>query len=204
MVMRSGVVGTNTHRPLNPEEFRGFALFDEIAPLVFVNSGDFQTAQMFTLAHEIAHIWIGTSALDDLYLEPPVPMERLCNTIAAELLVPMEEFAKEWTGLSDGELHRLSKLFRVSRLVIAIRAHEAGLISKADFAGLYSSERLNTRKGTSGGNFLRTQHTRLGTPFISAVTRSANQGTLLLRDAYELLDVKKHDTFVKLANSLEY
>src|SRR5699024_1671448 len=86
LVMINGIVGNNTKRKLSVNEFRGFVLMDNYAPLVFINGSDGKAAQMFTLAHELAHIWIGESAIFDLDMLQPaeVETEKLCNQIAAE------------------------------------------------------------------------------------------------------------------------
>lgn len=208
LVMRNGVVGNNTHRPLNPSEFRGFAMFDSVAPLIFVNAADAKVAQMFTLAHELAHIWVGQSALDDVRIDTTRPLERFCNRVAAEVLVPAEEFSREWRGLDEegDELQRLSRRFRVSRFVILIRARESGAISSAEYVAREASERNRefrpSGESSRGGNFYLTQRSRLGQTFTRAVLSSARVGKTLMRDAYDLLGIKKHETYVKLAEAM--
>lgn len=92
-VMRSGVVGNNTHRPISVEELRGFAIADKIVPIVFLNGKDSKAAQIFTLAHELAHIWLGKSSIEfgelsEIVSEGDPEVEKKCNAIAAETLVP--------------------------------------------------------------------------------------------------------------------
>jgi len=93
MVMVSSVVGSNSYRKLDVDEFRGFALADGLAPLVFLNGADSKAAQMFTLAHELAHVWLGATGVSDPQAGqvPEQQTERWCNQLAAELLIPLEE-----------------------------------------------------------------------------------------------------------------
>ena len=159
LVMVSGVVGSNNKRKLNPQEFRGFALADNLAPLVFINGSDTKAAQMFTLAHELAHIWLGQSAVSDAQAMqiPDNEIERWCNLVAAELLVPLSALRSEYkknNKLSD-EINRLARVFKVSTLVVLRRIHDAGGITKEKFWQAYHEEleRLGSLPSGSGGNF---------------------------------------------------
>ncbi|MEN8446863.1 MAG: ImmA/IrrE family metallo-endopeptidase, partial [Cyanobacteria bacterium J06555_13] len=133
VVIRNGIVGSNTHRSLSVEEFRGFALSDDIAPLIFVNGKDAKAAQMFTLAHELVHIWVGTSGVSNLtktYAEHE-GIEQFCNQVAAELLVPSVALREQWVEQKsqDNWLPSLARWFKVSSLVILRRLKDNSLIS---------------------------------------------------------------------------
>lgn len=182
LVMVSGVVGSNTRRKLNPDEFRGFALSDSHAPLVFINGADTKAAQMFTLAHELAHIWLGQSALSDTspVAELTNRTELWCNKVAAELLVPIDAIRGEYERGADlhEEMNRLARRFKVSTLVILRRIHDCGGITKTQLWRAYQEELDHLRavpKG-SGGDFYNTQAVRTGRRFTRALVSSTLEG----------------------------
>ncbi|WP_167202162.1 ImmA/IrrE family metallo-endopeptidase [Actinomyces respiraculi] len=114
LVMVNGVVDADTHRRLDPEEFRGFVLADDVAPLIFVNGADTKAAQIFTLVHELAHLWLGRSALSDADTDARGGQdeERWCNQVAAKALVPLNSLRDEWDGTyGEDELDRLGRPF---------------------------------------------------------------------------------------------
>jgi Zn-dependent peptidase ImmA (M78 family) len=121
MVMVSSVVGSNSHRKLDVGEFRGFALADNLAPLIFLNGADSKAAQMFTLAHELAHLWLGATGVSDTQAGqvPEQQTERWCNQVAAELLMPLKELQTmhQRDAPIPGEIQRLAREFKVSSLV---------------------------------------------------------------------------------------
>lgn len=211
LVMINGVVGNNTHRILDPQEFRGFALMDDLAPLLFVNGADTKAAQMFTLAHELAHLWLGKSALSDSSPDavPEHEIEKWCNRVAAELLVPLDAIRKEYrknTHLGK-EIKRLAHRFKVSTLVILRRIFDAGYLSRRHFRDLYGEElkklnRLKVLRKSGGGNFYWTQAVRTGKRFSRALVANTLEGQTLYRDAHRLLGFQKAETFNQLARNL--
>ena len=208
LVMVNGVVSNNNYRKLNPDEFRGFALSDPLAPLVFINGADTKAAQMFTLAHEIAHIWLGQSALSDIapISMPTHDVERWCNEVAAELLVPLAVLRSEIRRNEElrDALDRLARRFKVSTLVILRRIHDVGVLKKEQFWRAYQQEldRLSAIAKSSGGDFYLTQAARVGKRFARALVTSTLEGQTLHRDAFRLLGFSKLATFRELGHSL--
>jgi len=210
LVMCSGVVLNNNRLKLDPREFRGFAMADEYAPLVFINGADTKAAQMFTLAHELVHIWLGQSAVDD----PDVSggssheTEQWCNQVAAELLVPMKVFREELErnkGLNV-DLGTLARRFKVSTLVVLRRLLDAGRLTQKAFSLAYDEElkRLtDIPRGAAGGNFFLTEAARVSKRFARALVASTFEGQTLYRDAFQMLGISKVKTLQDLGTSLE-
>ena len=206
LVMVSGIVMSNTSRRLDPSEFRGFALCDPLAPLIFVNGKDTKAAQMFTLAHELAHVWLGASALSNLGAAPKDGFrseEVWCNAVAAELLVPLEALQSDLRRnepLADA-LSRLARTFKVSTLVILRRLLDAGWLTRERFDAAWRQENVRLRKLVqvgSGGDFNRTTVARVGRRFARALVVSTLEGQTLYRDAFRMLGVRKTETFNNL------
>lgn len=215
LVATSGVVGLNNHRPLDPDEFRGFVLCDEYAPLIFVNGADSKSAQMFTLAHELVHVWFGRGGLFNLIQTMPSndESERYCNQTAAEFLVPGHKLRERWDEVkhTGTPFKTIAGWFKVSPVAAARRALDLGLIDKARFFDFYeqdqaefqkrkAEEKAKEKKG--GPNFYDVQDVRLGRRFAHAVIRAAREGRLLYREAYQLTDLKG-ETFTKYAHRLQ-
>lgn len=206
LVFVNGIVANNTRRKLDPEEFRGFVLSDPYAPLIFVNGSDSLSARMFTLVHELAHIWLGENALINMLdLEPgDAKIEKFCNAIAAEFLVPEVALRELWSRFAQvsNRWQRLAAHFRVSRMVVARRAKDLNLISREEFFAYYrqqiQEEQRKNDQREGGGNFYLSQTMRLGRRFSRAVIAATKAGQLSYQDAYHLTHLHG-DTFEKFA-----
>ncbi|MEE8584345.1 MAG: ImmA/IrrE family metallo-endopeptidase, partial [Acidobacteriota bacterium] len=212
LVMVSGVYLNNNHRPLDPQEFRGFAMADDLAPLVFVNGADSKAAQMFTLAHELAHLWLGQSALSDSdpALASGSDVEVWCNQAAAELLAPLKVVAQELRPGEplETEAQRLERRFKVSRLVMLRRIFDTGRIPlpRAQLQQACDAElkRLSKLPRGGGSDFYQTQAARVSNRFARALVGSTLEGRTLYRDALRMLGIFQFQTFQELVRNLGY
>ena len=213
LVVFNGVVGNNTRRKLDVEEFQGFALVDEYAPLIFVNNSDYKTAQIFTLAHELSHIFVGESGLSKLHDLSPTDhtVEEICNKIAAEFLVPIEDLHTRWNTAKESSdpYHNLAKHFKVSTVVAARRALDSELITREAFFEYYYENRAKNWGGAQqgdkgrGGNFWNNQFWRIGARFGNAVSRAVMEGRVSYTDAYRLTGLKG-DTFSNMPEKMGF
>jgi Zn-dependent peptidase ImmA (M78 family) len=212
LVMRSGIVGNNTHRPLDVDEFRGFALADRYAPLIFLNAKDAKGAQMFTLMHELVHLWLGLTGVSNLTetYAPARETEQFCNAVAAEILVPENELVEKWKigkGRTD-VLPWLAGHFKVSSLVLLRRLHDLKHLGWDEFLQRYRQEEARfvqlAAKQAGGGDFYRTQRSRSGERFAKALIESTLEGRTPYRDAMRLLGISKLSTFNQFARELEF
>jgi len=202
LVMQRGIVGNNTKRRLNVDEFRGFVIADKFAPLVFVNARDAKAAKNFTVIHELCHLWVGESGISNPNLrnrltEETNAVEKFCNKVAAEVLAPQAELLSLWrTTVEDDEnIAVLARHFRVSRYVVARQASEANRITYEEYVDYldrhpYFLKAATTEGEDRWGNFYNTFGARNGRRFISGVITALGQNIITYRDASALLGVK--------------
>ncbi|NBC08940.1 MAG: ImmA/IrrE family metallo-endopeptidase [Bacteroidetes bacterium] len=210
LVLISGVVKNNNHRKLAVEEFRGFVLSDSVAPLVFINGNDTEAAKLFTFVHELAHLWVGASGVSNVEVKSAVEndfdqLERFCNQVAAEVLIPAEDFQSIWqSDLSLEENLQQYRHYKVSDLVLLIRARQLRRISSTEFQQAYATRIswYKNRKRSSGGNFKNTLPARNSKLLTSALITATLEGQTLYRDAARMLNVKV-ETLKKVADHLE-
>lgn len=215
LVMKNGIVGNNTSRKLNLNEFRAFTLINEYAPLIFINSNDTENGKLFSLLHELAHVWLGKNSL---YNEPYASqenisrLEQICNAIAAEILAPDKLFIERWEAYHMHDLYTLeeiSKYFRCSRFVIIRKALENGFISREEFArtllvlqGEYQKWQQDKKKKSDGrGNFYKNLATRWDRTFINALDEMTRSGSTQYTEAYRLTGTQS-SSFSKLIQEI--
>jgi Zn-dependent peptidase ImmA (M78 family) len=210
LVMRSAVVGHASRRTLQVKEFRGFALLDPFAPIVFINDTDAKAAQIFTFAHEVAHIWIGASGVSDRTPNEKGSssniVETRCDAIAAEFLAPEKEILSFWKPSQplDRNMFAAGRHFNVSSLVILRRAKDLNLISSGEFFAKvdeqYEAYRRKERedreklarassKKKKGGNFWNSFEIRNGHKFNATVVNAVRSRRATYAEAGSLFGI---------------
>ena len=198
LVLRAGYVGRDTHRTLDEREFRGFVISDPLAPLIFLNGRDAKAAQIFTLAHELAHVWRGQTGISDpdyrQSSDGSNSSERICNEIAAEVLIPKTDFVVAWTSTETipENVRRLARRYRVSNIVVLRKALDTNTITRSEFQQYYDAIALSgpSKSEKGGGNYYNTLIARNSVSLTSRILSALAQGRTTYREASRLLDVK--------------
>lgn len=205
LIVATSMVGNNTKRQLDKDEFRGFALVDDIAPLVFVNTNQTVNGQIFTIAHEFAHVWRGTSGIgnEDLRSDGQSEIERWCNSVASEVLVPREDLAAKYPEVSrrplPDTLDGLARDFRCGTLVVLNALHRTGMLRFENYANVYDTEVSRLRSlqtsRSGGGDHYNNQPFRIGERLSRAVITDALEGRTSIEEAMRLMSMKSLSTF---------
>lgn len=202
-VMQNGVVGSNNHRKLNVKEFRGFLLYDDIAPIIFINSNDSVTGKIFTLIHEYIHFLLEE---DDIFIDEETELksgnEKKINEITAEFLMPESHVEELWDDniLQTEQIEFLSKLFHVSAIACAIKLKSMKKIDRKLVNEIMQNTKIRLEdraEARGGGNYYYTSRSRFGDSFLSTVIQGAESGDISYTQAFKLLDdsVKAYDYF---------
>jgi Zn-dependent peptidase ImmA (M78 family) len=216
IIMMNGVVRSNTHRPLNIEEFRAFTLIDTFAPLIFINATDSASGRLFSILHEFAHICLGVDNLfNDRYstAHSVNNLETLCNAVAAEILVPASLFVRTWNtqsvrATSMGEVvGKVAHHFKCGRIIVARKALDTGRIRQSTYdeivrEAIKDFHEQKRAKKDNRGNYYRTKASRIDKRFLTFVADSVSRGKTLYSEAFRLTDTNRH-TFSELVERMK-
>lgn len=194
LVFKNGIVKSNTKRPLNTNEFRGFCIIDPVVPAVFINGSDAFAAQTFTLFHEVAHLWVGKDGVSNWDFDNKI--ESFCNKVAAEILMPTDQFIEKWkheinNGIDEVYTnYSVSKFFRVSAYASAIKAKSLGLIDDNSFLLIKGITSKFKKENKSGANPYAVYPHRNSPKITDAILSSSITRSLPLREAANMLNIK--------------
>jgi Zn-dependent peptidase ImmA (M78 family) len=210
---------------LDSEELQGFAIANPHAPFVFVNSEDWNAPQLFTLVHEIAHIWIAETGISN-EVEPDLkdkgkfhPVELFCNEVAANALMPKEIVLAfdSSSFLSSKDVLQFARQLGVSSFALLVRALNLNIISTptyqklkrqadSDFADYLKREaekkaRQKEKDQKGGPNYFLLQLNRNSRLFTQTVLDAFRGGFIEPTLASNLLNVQVNK-FQKLESQL--
>ena len=184
------------------DDFCGFCLYDAEFPLIYVNSSNSYTRQIFTLFHELAHLLFQTSGVDkDTGFRSQLTddwqrIETLCNRLAAEILVPHEALMRkiDYEKAYKIQAEELSRRYRVSREVILRRILNAGLIKPNQYKATVQQWGSEPRIKRSGGpTFYVKKLAYLGEEYVSLAFERYYEERINDEELAEFLDIKpKH------------
>lgn len=178
----------------------GFCLADEEFPVIYLNNSTAKTRQIFSLFHELAHLLLKINAIskfDDSYIQylpqKEKRIEQFCNALAAEFLMPSEDFSTQLESMaqiSDQSIQGLARRYHVSREAILRRILDRGLVEQAYYEAKAKQWAEESENGGAGGDYYATQSTYLGERYLQLVFSKHYQGRLSLEQVADYLGVR--------------
>ncbi|WP_452225549.1 ImmA/IrrE family metallo-endopeptidase [Lacinutrix chionoecetis] len=193
-VISTGYVGHN-RRTVEVDVCKGFTLVDDMCPFIYINTNNLGGGRIFTLLHELIHVFVGNSigvAYNPIHPSSQ-PLEKFCDAVASEILVPNSFFKMSWKSTSSTlqeKYDALSKMYHVSKLVIAKKAMDNNFIQISDFWDFYNYYTNIPYKKNSGGDFWNSKPYEVSRKFYSFVDLALKQGAILPSNAYKLTNMK--------------
>ena len=199
------VMQTNTHQHLKVpgEEFSGLYLADDFAPTVLLNGSDAPSRRLFTLMHELTHLWLDEPGISRVEEEeknaPPATApidkktERFCENVAAAILLPVELLRAEWNG-SGPPLEKIKHIHRItgaSYAAILVNLEKNGIGAKADYREIRQSMSESKQSGGGGRIFPHKQAIRrCGGAFSRLALSGYEQGLLTAIELSDMIGMK--------------
>jgi Zn-dependent peptidase ImmA (M78 family)/DNA-binding XRE family transcriptional regulator len=213
-VLLVGNLGSH-HSTIPVGAFRGFAIADRLAPFIVINDGDAKAAWSFTLLHELAHLFLGATGVSGGG-DPEMKIEKFCNDVAGEFLLPRAEIEKvDLTGLDANEqiavISKHAYLWRVSRQMVAYSLCKAGRLSLDEWKALsaeihsrWTAERQREKdiakmKKSSGPSYYVVRRHRLGSAMLNFAHHAMDAGTLSPAKAARVLGVRPRSVYPLLS-----
>ena len=193
------------HTAIDLEIFRGFALADDIAPFVIINDQDAHSAWSFTLLHELAHIWLGQTGVSGLRAE--ISVEKFCNDIASEFLLPhseLEQLDVDNTADSESAQRQISEFAmnrNLSASMVTYKLYRMGTIDfeswkllSETFRRMWIAQRnerrIKAREQESRVPYYPVRRHRIGKALLEVVSAMMRAGAITTSKAGKVLGVK--------------
>lgn len=206
------VCQTSARGEISPEtDARGFAVIDAYAPFIFLNAKDSLGGRIFTLAHELAHVWIAAPGVSNGDLSGDVRSEEgrievFCNRVASEVVLPEQMFShffptKEPESQITARIASTAKKIGVSRDVIARRLLDQNMLSRQVYMALHEQYmrewKADQQRQQSGGNYYVNHVRALSKSFVRLVGDVYSRGRITGAEASGILEAKL-DKLLKL------
>lgn len=193
-VISTGYVGHNK-RTVDVDVCKGITLVDDFCPFIYINTNNLGGGRIFTLIHELIHVFVGHSiGISYNPIHPSSePLEKFCDAVASEILVPNLFFKVSWNSTSGSFLEKFSIIasqYHVSKLVIAKKALDCNFIQESDFWEFYNYYTNIPYKKSPGGDFWNSKPYEVSRKFYSFVDIALKQGKILHSKAYKLTNMK--------------